>query len=256
MTDQLKYGNWIRKKILFWLGTGTFVMALLALLPVAPVLRWCAAALAFALFVSFLIPFYAYRAFSPRAGNFQDKFYTLIIQHLFAASIGNVLDVGTGNGILAIRLARQFLTASVTGLDYWGKDWEYSKQVCEENAALAKVSDRTTFIQGNAAALRFQEASFDAVVSNLTFHEVKSVPDKKDVVKEALRILKSGGSFAFIDYFYNPREYGPIQEFNAFLESLNLAAIELKPISEVLTLPFLLRHPKIFGKVGILYGRK
>jgi ubiquinone/menaquinone biosynthesis C-methylase UbiE len=141
-------------------------------------------------------------------------------------------------------------------MDYWGKNWEYSQAVCEANARLAEVADRVRFVKGDAASLEFGDAAFAAVVSNLTFHEVKSAPQKREVVREALRVLRPDGTFVFVDYFYDSQYYGTAAEFGTFLQSLGLTQIEFKRLSSVLPLPLFLRHPKIFGKVGIIYGQK
>jgi SAM-dependent methyltransferase len=254
--SQFKYGNWIRKKTLLWLGLSALAMAVFATFPLPPYLRILAALLSFILFVSFLYPLYAYIVFSPQGGNLQDKVYTLIIRNLHPYPKEKALDIGSGNGVLTVKLAQHFPAISVIGIDYWGKDWEYSRRICEENAALANISNRVHFFKGDAASLDFGDESFDAVVSNLTFHEVKSAPQKDLVVKEALRVLKPGGSFAFVDYFYESRYYGSSLAFKDFLQGLNLAEVTLKPISEMMPIPALLRHARIFGRVGLLYGQK
>lgn len=79
METKFKYGNWIRKKTLVWLGLNAFAMAILAFLPLVPILRILAAFLSIVLLVSFLIPLYAYILFSPHGGNMQEKLYNLII---------------------------------------------------------------------------------------------------------------------------------------------------------------------------------
>ena len=93
-------------------------------------------------------------------------------------------------------------------------------------------------------------------ISNLTFHEVKSVEDKRQVLAEALRVVKAGGHFAFVDYFYDTKYYGTAATFGEYLKNLGLAQFERKPLHEMIAVPLLLRHPKILGKVGIIYGRK
>ena len=191
-----------------------------------------------------------------RGDGFQDKVYTLIIQRLGPKVNGNLLDIGSGNGVLAVKLAQQHLELEVVGIDYWGKDWEYSKRVCEKNAQLVHVASRVHFQKGDAAALDFADNTFDGVVSNLTFHEVKSVADKREVVREALRVVKPEGASTFVDYFYGKRYYGSASAFESYLRSLNLSQFELKPLHHVMAIPVLLRHPKIFGKAGIVYGRK
>ena len=186
----------------------------------------------------------------------QDRLYDLVIKSLDGEIQGNVLDIGSGNGILAIRLAQAYPTAQVTGVDYWGKNWEYSKSVCDENARLAGVEERIRFQKGDAAALNIPDSSFGAVVSNLTFHEVKTVPQKRELVKEALRALRPGGSFAFVDLFYDSKYYGDISEFESFLRGLGLSQVTISPLAQAITLSKPLMHPRILGQAGIVWGKK
>lgn len=256
MKTSITYGNWIRKKLLFVLGLGVLSLGILFFLLSNPYLKLVTGLLFVVLLISFSFPLYAYYAFSPRGGNLQEKVYTLIVDSLGQSTPDSALDIGTGNGVLTLKLAQKFPAAQVVGMDYWGKDWEYSQAVCEANARIAEVADRVRFVKGDAASLEFDDASFAAVVSNLTFHEVKSAPQKREVVREALRVLQPGGRFAFVDYFYDSQYYGQATEFEVFLHRQGLARIEFKRLSDVLPLPWLLRHPKIFGKVGIIYGQK
>jgi SAM-dependent methyltransferase len=250
------YGNWIRRKMLFVLGVGVLSLGILFLLLNNMYLQMITGLLFVILLISFSFPLYAYYAFSPRGGNLQEKIYTLIVESLGQPAPENALDIGTGNGVLALKLAQKYPTAQVVGLDYWGKNWEYSQAICEANTRIAQVADRVRFVKGDAAALDLNDATFAAVVSNLTFHEVKSAPRKREVVREALRVLRPDGRFAFVDYFYDNRHYGQAAEFEIFLQGLGLAKMEFKRLSDVLPIPRLLRHPKIFGKVGIIYGQK
>jgi len=253
---QIKYGNWIRVRVLLILGLSSLGFAILGILPFHPAIRIGAEISSIALFISFLFPAYSYYAFSLQGGNLQEKIFDLIIENLGNGAVGKALDIGAGNGILAIKLAQRFPQAEVVGLDYWGKNWEYSQSVCAANARIAGVTERTRFVQGDAAALDFPEASFDIVVSNLTFHEVKSASQKRDLVREALRPLKPGGRFVFIDYFYDSRRYGDLNEFEIFLWSLGLSGVEFMPLSDRLKYPAILKHPKILGKVGVICGVK
>ena len=256
METQLHYGNWIRKKILLILGMCTLGMGVLSLLPFGSLYQLVMAFLFAMTFISFLFPLYSYVMFSQHGGRIQDRVYTLIIQHLGLPITGRILDIGSGNGVLAVKLAQQHREAEVVGMDYWGKDWEYSKEVCDKNARIGGVENRVHFQKGDAAALEFASDTFDGAVSNLTFHEVCSVADKREVVREALRVVKGGGRFAFVDYFYTAKLYGTAAEFENSLRRLNLAHVEMKPLREMIELPLLLRHPKILGQVGIVYGRK
>ena len=253
---QLDYGNWVRKKILLILGLCALGMGALIFIPLGLAYRIVVITLFVIVFVSFLFPLYAYIMFSQNGGKLQEKIYNLAIQHLGKDLQGKFIDIGSGNGVLAISLAQQHQNIEVTGVDYWGADWEYSKSICEKNARIVKVESRVHFQKGDAALLDFADNTFDGAISNLTFHEVKSVPDKKLVLKEALRIVKSGGSFSFVDYFFDEQYYGTTSEFEQFLKGLNLAHYQRKHLQDVIPLPMMLRHPKILGKVGIIFGKK
>jgi SAM-dependent methyltransferase len=256
MKTQLDYGNWIRKKNLIILGLCTLGVGSLMFIRLGSLYQIILTILFVIIFISFSFPLYAYIMFSQNGGRFQEKVYNLIIQTLSTDVEGRILDIGSGNGVLAVKLALQHEKVDVTGIDYWGKDWEYSKNVCERNAQAAKVESRVHFQKGDAAALGFTDDTFDGAISNLTFHEVKSAADKRTVMQEALRVVKPGGAFAFVDYFYDEKYYGKNSEFEKYLMDLKLTQIEFKPLQELITIPTLLKHPKILGKVGIIYGRK
>jgi SAM-dependent methyltransferase len=256
LDSQLEYGNWIRIRILVILGLSALGAAALNLLPMGNGYHLILWALFTFLLISFLIPFYSYIMFSQYGGRFQEKLYDLIIHSLGEEVTGRILDIGSGNGVLAVKLALRHPGVNVVGMDYWGKDWEYSKKTCEKNAQSASVDSRVTFQKGDAATLDFPPASFDGAISNLTFHEVRSVSDKRLVLKEALRVVNPGGKFAFVDYFYDDKYYGKEAEFEQFLQDLKLSRIERKHMHDVIQLPILLKHPNILGKVGIIFGEK
>jgi len=256
MEPQFDYGNWIRKRNLLILGLFTLVVGGFIFIPFGSLYRVLVALLFVILLISFLFPLYAYVMFSQRSGRYQEKVYNLIIQSLGEKLKGKIIDIGSGNGVLAVKIAQQSTKTEVMGVDYWGKDWEYSKSVCEKNAKIGKVESRVHFQKGDAAILEFADDTFDGAVSNLTFHEVQSVKDKRLVVEEALRVIKPGGSFAFVDYFYDEKYYGKPLEFESYLKDLKLSKFVFKPLRDMIILPILLRHPKILGRVGIIYGKK
>jgi ubiquinone/menaquinone biosynthesis C-methylase UbiE len=104
-------------------------------------------------------------------------------------------------------VAKKYPNAQVVGIDVWGQMWEYSKAKCEQNATAEKVDERVSFQEADAAKLPFEDGFFDAAASNLAFHVVRGVKDKRDVLKEALRVLRNGGRFAFQDGFTTERCY-------------------------------------------------
>jgi SAM-dependent methyltransferase len=256
MQIQLDYGNWIRKRLLFILGSCALGIGLLTFLPFGFVYHIIMNVVFVVTFLSLLFPLYAFIMFSQKGGRMQEKIYNLIIQNLNVSGAAKILDIGSGNGVLAVKLAQRYTETEVTGMDYWGEDWEYSKGVCEKNAQLVGVSERVHFQKGDAARLDFESESFDGATSNLTFHEVKSAADARSVLQEALRIVKPSGNFAFVDYFFDEKYYGKKEDLEKFLKGLGISHFEYKPIGDLITLPLVLKHPRILGKVGIIYGRK
>ena len=107
METQLDYGNWIRKKNLLILGLCTLGMGALIFIPLGSLYRLTVTILFVIVLISFLFPLYAYVMFSQKGGRLQEKVYNLIIQSLGAKVKGRILDIGSGNGVLAVKLAQQ-----------------------------------------------------------------------------------------------------------------------------------------------------
>ena len=141
---------------------------------------------------------------------------------------GRILDVGCGSGALAIAVAERNPKASVTGIDRWGAEYaSFSKSLCEENARIEGVGDRTEFKQGDALKLDFPDGSFDAVVSNYVYHNIPS-KDRQAILLETLRVLKKGGTFAIHDIF-SRNNYGDMQGFVQKLKDIGYEKVELIP---------------------------
>ena len=208
----------------------------------------------------FLIPAvyfsYAYFQFSPQGANLQAKIRDLVLNQLSWEGEGKLLDIGCGNGALAIEAAKKYTKAQITGIDYWGGQWEYSKEACERNAKNAGVADRTSFQKASAAKLPFPDGSFDIAVSNFVFHEVQDAKDKREVVKEALRVLKKGGVFVFQDLFLLKKMYGEPQDLIATIKNWGIDDIKFVNTSDQKFIPGPMKLPFMVGQIGIIYGKK
>lgn len=256
LDDMANFGNWVRLRIVAMFAVVATASLLMALLSTNTMVKVISAAVAiFTLgMTGFLL--YLYLQFSSRVGRIQNRLWQLTIDRLAWDGHGSALDIGTGNGALAVRLALRHPSADVTGVDIWGHGWEYSQRMCEANASHCKVAPRCTFRKASAAALPFPDGSFDAVISHFVFHEVSSTADKCEVVAEALRVLKPGGTFSFHDMFFNREFYGPEGNLEKQLEKLPLQDMELLRTQDILQFPALMNHRRVLGCAGILSGRK
>jgi SAM-dependent methyltransferase len=244
------YSNWVSKKFIYVPGVLSLLLIVLSFW--VPVFYLPAT-----LFLLITLYFnYAYTRFSPQGGNVQAQIVDLLLARLDWDGLGSALDIGCGNGPLAIRLACRFPHARVTGIDYWGKNWDYSKSVCANNARLAGVAERLEFQKASASELPFADESFDLAVSNLVFHEVSQEKDKRQLVREALRVVKPGGHFAFQDLFLLETYYGKPDELVALVKSWGISQVEFVKTCDEPFIPHLLKLPFMVGKIGILYGIK
>lgn len=244
------YGNWVSKKLIYI--PGVIALLFLGLSFVLPVLI-IGAAIFFLPCVYFA---YARYRFSPRGGNIQARIQDLVLDYLDWDGEGKALDIGCGNAPLTIRVAKKYHNAEVTGIDYWGRGWEYSKGLCEMNAEIQGISKRVTFERASASALPFDDEAFDAALSNLVFHEVRSSRDKRDVIKEALRVVRKGGKFVFQDLFLWKRVYGQIDDLLETIRSWGIERVEFVDTSDLEFIPKALKLPFMVGTMGILHGRK
>ena len=97
-----------------------------------------------------------------------------------------LLDVACGTGVVAVTAARR--GAKVSGLDLSPVLLERA----QHNASVAAVD--IDFIEGDAEALPYPDASFDVVMSQ---YGHIFAPRPAVVLKEMLRVLKKGGRLAF-----------------------------------------------------------
>lgn len=248
--DQPDYGNWVSKKLIYGPGIISLAfwgMAFLSLWWILPAVLCLGMAVYFG---------YARFLFSSRGENIQARIRELVLDHLDWKGDGQALDIGCGGGALVIELARQHPQARACGIDSWGSDWEYSQAACEQNACLEGVGERVTFRKASASALPFENGSLDAVVSNLVFHEVKEVPDKRELIWEALRVLRKGGKFAFQDLFLFERLYGSPADLIATLRGWGVSRVEFIPTREASFIPPALKLPFMVGTLGLLVGEK
>ena len=126
-------------------------------------------------------------------------------------------------------------------------------QVCKHLGRLVSVP--CPFGEGfNPSKTISHSSEYDLVISNFVFHSVR-VLNKISLIKEALRVLKDGGAFAFQDLF-NKQFYGDIGLFYEELKTWGLREVKLIDTSNSVYIPVALRVNHMLGNSKILYGIK
>jgi ubiquinone/menaquinone biosynthesis C-methylase UbiE len=105
---------------------------------------------------------------------------------------GCTLEIGIGTG--------RNLTFYPAGLEIVGIDT--SSEMLALARSRAKAVDRAiTLEQADAEQLPFPDASFDTVVSTLSFC---TIPDDRRAMREAVRVLRPGGRLVLLEHVRSP----------------------------------------------------
>ncbi|MBN1330932.1 MAG: class I SAM-dependent methyltransferase [Candidatus Heimdallarchaeota archaeon] len=256
--EKPKYGNWMPKKFIFIGLLFSLGFTLIAIFVPILGIRIMAAMLALFCGVNSIYALYAYYMFSYTGGNLQEQIHNQLIKKLLWDGHGKCLEIGCGSASIAIKLAKKIPTASIVASDYWGKTpFEYNEKQCQANARIEGVADKIEFQFADATCLPFEDESFDAVISNLTFHEVRrfSGKDRYKLLLEALRVLKKGGYFAFQDVFLVKFAFGGFEHLE---ESIKVQVQELywEDSFKSLQIPHWLDNVIMLKGLGIFYGKK
>jgi arsenite methyltransferase len=119
-----------------------------------------------------------------------------------------VLDVGTGLGLLMIGAAKKLTTGKSIGIDIFNT-YDLSDNSIEQtkiNAELENVSQKVEILTENILKTTFKDNSFDVIVSNLCLHNLYKSDERNQACNEIYRILKPQGKAIISDY-KNTGEY-------------------------------------------------
>jgi ubiquinone/menaquinone biosynthesis C-methylase UbiE len=117
------------------------------------------------------------------------------LQQLTILKNAAILDVGSGGGRTVQKLAALAPEGNTVGLDYSAASVAVSRQT----NALGIQAGRVQIEQGSVAALPFPDRTFDVVTAVETHYYWPDLPAN---VREVLRVLKPGGTFALIAEAY------------------------------------------------------
>lgn len=114
----------------------------------------------------------------------------------------NVLDVGTGRGLLAIGAAGRLTTGRVVGIDVWNAAdlTGNSADAYLANAEAEGVAERIEVRTADARRLPFPDSSFDVVLSNVCLHNIPDARGRAEACREIGRVLRPGGVALVSDF--------------------------------------------------------
>ena len=252
------YGTWMSHPVFYMMGGFALAALILAVLSFA-VFHITVLGIVFMIVLIVLIAFIGWmewirRQYAFGGGGMMDKGHQTMLSLLDYDGNGTLLEVGCGSGALSIRAALTWSQTKVVGIDYWGAMWDYSKALCEKNAASEGVASQCTFQKGDANKLDFADETFDALISNYVYHNVMG-SDVHELIMESLRVLKKGGVFAINDCM-KPKMYGDMEAFAQKLRDMGYQEVKLVNMSELVFGSESRANMMMLGNSRMLIGRK
>ena len=126
-----------------------------------------------------------------------------------------VLDLGCGTGTLVVLLKRRYPTAQIVGLD------PDPKALRRAHKKVRRAGVSVQLDEGFADELPYEDGAFDRVLSSFMLHHLEE-PDRENMLREVLRVLKPDGSFHLLDFAGGedkaPGRWGRLIDSHARLE--------------------------------------
>lgn len=113
-----------------------------------------------------------------------------------------VLDAGTGKGLLMIGAAKKLTSGKATGIDIWnaedltGNNYDNAMN----NAIIEGVADKVQILNENVMSMSFPDELFDVVVTNQVIHNIYNKPGRYKACQEIARVLKHDGTAIISDW--------------------------------------------------------
>lgn len=143
-------------------------------------------------FTDALIPVYNW-GFNVLGGRGHEAFRRRVLELADLEDGECLLDAGCGTGMLALRIAAQYLDCTVHGIDLSSKMIAVARRDAETQGLAVD------FRVGSITDLPYPDGSFDIVVTNIMYHHL-DLAEKRQAVGEIARVLKSGGRYVSAEF--------------------------------------------------------
>ena len=108
----------------------------------------------------------------------------------------NVLDIGSGTGLLLNGAAEFLTTGKAIGIDIWREEDLSNNSMANalKNAELEVVSNKIEIRTEDARNLNFPDNSFDVILSIFCIHNIDDKTEQEKACFEIARVLKPNGT--------------------------------------------------------------
>jgi SAM-dependent methyltransferase len=127
-----------------------------------------------------------------------------------------IVDIGTGTGVLAIATVRRWSNVQVIGLDASSGMIEKARDDAAAALTAAEL-ERLDFRVAFADDLELADGSVDVAVSSFV---LQLVPNRFRALREAHRVLRAEGEFAWITWLAGSRPWLPDDDFDDALDDI------------------------------------
>ena len=118
--------------------------------------------------------------------------HNILMSYMDGVEVHRILDIGSGTGVFAMRVADEFPHARVTGVDL-------SLHMLEKGRErLNGQGTRLNYVNGDSEHLPFADDSFDVITCNHSFHHY---PHQSRAIREMHRVLRPGGRLFIVDAY-------------------------------------------------------
>ena len=149
----------------------------------------------------------------PGAERVLDLVAPALDEALARGAAPHVLDVGTGTGTLALKALERWPAIEMTGVDPSTGMLEIARRSADARLGPAAARYRTE--PGWADELPFDDRAFDLAVSSFV---LQLVPDRGRALREIRRVLRPGGSLAWVAWQRGDRPFEPDRIANDVLD--------------------------------------
>jgi len=134
-----------------------------------------------------------------------------------AGAAFDLLDVGTGTGVLAVGALERWPGARVVGIDPSGRMLELAVE--EASRRSPALPQRLRTILASADRMPLADSSVDVAVSSFV---IQLVPNRAAALREILRVLRPGGRFACVTWQDDDLHFEPDDAFADALDDLQI----------------------------------